>query len=115
MGKNALVDVHTYAALNHHPHPPLPEVFTICSSLMTTKGGYHWWLFFSLLGKDGKQLIAPYVFSEDGKKGLETSFNVFSERSKKPMSVEIPRVFPHQWVKSCTAIIVFDVQVNFQC
>ena len=104
VGKNTLVDVHTFAALKYDPRSPLPDAFTICSTLMTTRGDYHWWLFFNLLGKDGEQLIAPHVFSEEGGKGLETSFNVFSERSKKPMSVEIPRVFPHQWVKSCTAI-----------
>ena len=48
--------------------------------------------------------MTPHVFSEEGEKGLETSFHVFPERSKNPMSVEIPRIFPHQWVKSCTAI-----------
>ena len=114
MGKNALGDVHTYATLNHDPRSSLPEAFTICSTLMTSRGGYHWWLFFNLLGKDGNQLIAPYVFSDDGGRGLETSFNViFSGRSRKPMSVEIPQVFPRQWVKSCTAINTTSGFVQF--
>ena len=113
-GKNALEDVHTYAALKYDPHIPLPEAFTICSTLMTTTGAFHWWVFFNLLGKDGKQLMAPYVFSEDGENGLETSFFVtVSERSKTPMSIEIPQVFPHQWVKSCTAINTTSGLIQF--
>ena len=107
IGKHKLEEVHTYAELKLDPISPLPDSFTICSSIMATDcQSPAAPIFFNLLDNNRQQWLAPWLTkptardaSIDGRPGID-----FSTWSKKGRYDKLPPMFPNQWVKSCLAV-----------
>ena len=60
VGKKTLEEIHTYAELKHDPRAPLPDSFTICSSIMTTNcPSPNFPSFFTILDNEGAQFLSP--------------------------------------------------------
>ena len=93
--KNTLNEVHTYAELKHDPYASLPSSFTICSAVMAPyiDEWIPYQLFFTLLGKNG----SSWFFT--GFKHPNSFYFNF-----KNTVVEMPAVFPYNWVKSCVSL-----------
>ena len=98
--KRNLDEVHTYAELKNDFRASLPASFTICSTLLVTNG--RWQLFFNLVGEDGGELLAPWLYMHDKKENMLQIY--FRQGSTKPTYSVIPPIFANQWLKSCLAI-----------
>ena len=62
MGKNRLEEVHTYAELKHDPRASLPDLFTVCSTIMAKSCQSDIWpTFFNILDSNKDQFLAPYL------------------------------------------------------
>ena len=101
-GKRTLEEVHTYAELKHDPSASLPDSFTICSTIMTTRCPSSVWpTFFTLLDNDRAQLLASI-----GNRGSDVSSLeiLYLEGATELVTGKIPPLFPNQWIRSCMAI-----------
>ena len=100
--KNTLKEVHNYAELKYDHYGRLPDSFTICSSLIIPScGKLIWPTFFTILGNDGAQFLAPVV-----KRGSIVSlFRILYVRGSSKMVIgRVPPIFPDQWTRSCMAV-----------
>ena len=103
-GGTKLEEVATYAELKHDPSPPLPDSFTLCSSIMTASYWSHYTLtFFNILDNLGNQALAPFLSSAHG--SVESYLGIgLSKRNSPLQHNKSPPVFPNQWISSCLAI-----------
>ena len=99
-------DLKTYALLKNDPKGRLPSNFTICSTILTTKDGFHYP--FLLLGKDDQVFVKTYI--DNIERGLvntsKVSISITRSHESHQNSYSVPTIFPDQWVKSCLAISV---------
>ena len=101
MAKKTLKEIHTYAELNFDPKGNLPDLFTICSSLMTPSCPSYWWpSFFTILDNDKAQFFAPVK----GHKDMTSLLKIYFQEGSKSVVGKIPPLFPNQWIKSCLSI-----------
>ena len=62
VGKKTLEEIHTYAELKHGPRAPLPESFTVCSTIMATGcQSQRWPTFFNILDNNGGQFLGSFL------------------------------------------------------
>ena len=97
--KKTLEEVHTYAELRNDPRASLPSSFTICSTAMTTYATDQYQMFFVLLGEDGNQWLHAAIFGTDSHDTMSTNFFHWDYANG-----TTPKIFPHQWVRSCMAV-----------
>ena len=103
-GGTKLEEVATYAELKHDQSRPLPDSFTVCSSIMTASyWSYYTLTFFNILDNHGNQALAPFLSSAHG--SVESYLGIgLSKRNSPLQHGKSPLVFPNQWISSCLAI-----------
>ena len=102
MGKATLKEVHSYAELKKDNRAPLPESFTLCSSIMTTGcRSYRYKSFFTILFKNKSQFLTPLYNQGVLESILGLGFQ--NIRTNKIIG-QVSPLFPNQWSRSCTAV-----------
>ena len=100
--KKTLKEVHTFAELKHDPRASLPDSFTICSEIMTTKcQNFVWPTYFTLLDNNRTQLISPgrsYGSMES------LLFIFYFQGLSEPGKDTLPPLFPNKWSRSCVTV-----------
>ena len=102
MSKKSLEEVHTYAELKHDPRASLPDLFTICSTIMTPSCSIRAYpTFFAILDNDRAQFLAPAY-----KPGVVVSLLkiLYLQGSSEQANGKIPPLFPNEWTRSCVAV-----------
>ena len=100
-GKKTLDEVHTYAELKRDPRASLPDSFTICSTIMTTKCDRTWPTFFTILDNDRDQFLAPVRNCGS----VENFFSIlYSRGDVRSLNLQRPSLLPNQWTRSCMAV-----------
>ena len=94
MSRKTLEEIHTFAELKHDPRASLPDLFTICSSLMIPScPNYIWPAFFTILNNEGAQFLASICNRGFIESSLEILFN---QGATELITGKIPPLFPNQ-------------------
>ena len=102
MGKKTLEEVHTYAELKNDPRASLPDLFTVCSTILITGyQSYEWPLFFNILDNNRGQFLALYHNRGVIKSNLIIGFH---DDISPMVNGKILPLFPNQWTRSCMAV-----------
>ena len=102
IAKKSLEEVHTFAELKHDPRASLPDLFSICSTIMTPSCRSDIWpTIFTILGNEQTQFLAAICLSG-------------------AIIGETPLLFPNQWTRNCMAVNTtsmtgFEQKTGFGC
>jgi hypothetical protein len=98
-------DLTTYAELTIDPTASLPPNFTVCSASVSPallKDDSQ--LYFTMLGKDGTLFISLDIWIAGGMtRQMSTFYIIFGTNWHAP-NISVPKVFLHQWTRSCLAL-----------
>ena len=111
IAKKSLEEVHTFAELKHDPRASLPDLFSICSTIMTPSCRSDIWpTIFTILGNDQTQFLA--AIRNHG--SVESLFEIlYSDGLSGAIIGQTPPLFPNQWTRNCMAVNTTSGLINW--